>query len=83
MTSAYVGRVGGVSEDLASVGGVFGALGGRLPFRVCDVVWAYVGGVFGALGGRLPFPDGFGFVFPGGRPRRDGCATCIGLVWSI
>ena len=36
--------------------GVFGSLGGRLPFRVCDVVWAYVGGVFGALGGRLPFP---------------------------
>ena len=41
---------------MASVGGVFGALGGRLPFWVCDVVWAYVGGVFGALGGRLPFP---------------------------
>ena len=35
----------------AYVGGVFGALGGRLPFPVYDVF----GGVFGALGGRLPF----------------------------
>ena len=41
---------------MASVGGVFGVLRGRLPFLVCDVIWAYVGGVFGALGGRLPFP---------------------------
>ena len=42
---------------MALVGGVFGALGGRLPFPECDVIWVYVGGVFGALGGRLPFPD--------------------------
>ena len=48
----------------AYVGGVSGALGGRLPFPVYDVF----GGVFGALGGRLPFPDSHGGAGNNGCP---------------
>ena len=51
VTVSSGGKVGRTSTSVY-VGGVFGALGGRLSFPVHDVF----GGVFGALGGRLPFP---------------------------